>query len=405
MSENFACRLTAPIPSAIATIAIRGENSLSILGKCLNKVLSESQWTVGRIRFAKWPIQGSYEHVVACRVDNQTLEIHCHGGVAVSNAILEALRIHGCTIVDQSAWTNIAMESTASDPAQRIKCLCHQALLQTTSERAAGVLLDQANGALHSLFVKLDLLITTHQWHSAQSLIESVSPWNELGLHLVDPWRVVLAGPPNVGKSSLINALSGQSLAIVHHEAGTTRDWIEARTHIDGWPISLTDTAGMRQTDEAIEREGVLRATERICQADLVVVVVDYSVGWTPQHDQILKLCRQREPNPRVLIAWNKCDLMPRSLHSSCPQPETGHSYPTVTCSAQREISPLLESISRALVPEPPGGGQPIAFDLRHQRMLAEMLGRLQSSVAPDSASQLKSLSQQLFFGQFPNLS
>ena len=302
MSETIACRLTAPIPSAIATISVRGVSALSLVGKCLDK--NVLHWNIGPVRFAQWPIQGSNEHIVVCRVDDQTVEIHSHGGIAVTNSILGDLRMQGCRIVDQAEWAMQNIRRLA-DPADRLKVFCSQALIQTSSDRAAGILLDQAAGALNECFRTLDRLLQSEQWMAASLMLRDVAKWNELGRHLMNPWKVVLAGPPNVGKSSLINAIAGQTLSIVHHEPGTTREWIECLTQIDGGACSLTDTAGLRATDELVEREGVLRATEQMRLADLVVVVVDASAGWTEQQAEILKLSKKMENRPRMLSAWN----------------------------------------------------------------------------------------------------
>lgn len=390
MSVTVACRLTAPIPSAIATIAVRGPDCLLIAGKCLNKVAA-SQWPVGQIHFAQWPVGDFQEHVVVCRVEPSMLEIHCHGGVAVSNAILDSLQFNGCTIINSEDWCSSVTDHSMPNPREQLRRLCEQWLIRTTSERTAGILLDQADGALFTVFEKIGQLIHSGQWANAKSLINSITRWNDLGRHLVNPWQVVLAGPPNVGKSSLINALSGQMLAIVHHEAGTTRDWIEAPTQIDGWPVSLTDTAGIRQSADRIEQEGVWLATQRVEQADLVVLVVDATIGWTQQHQAILSRCRQCQPIPKILIAWNKCDL-----HRADPRclPVDGPSI--VMCSAAQDVTSLLASISQELVPETPVTGQPIVFDLRQQGLLSEMLQRLETPVAPASAGELKSLSEQL---------
>ena len=97
----------------------------------------------------------------------------------------------------------------------------------------------------------------------------------DLGRHLVRPWSVVLAGPVNVGKSSLINALAGYGRSIVHHAPGTTRDAVTAATAIDGWPVELCDTAGLRPAATPVERAGIERAQERLAQADLAVLVFD----------------------------------------------------------------------------------------------------------------------------------
>src|SRR6185503_7750192 len=110
----------------------------------------------------------------------------------------------------------------------------------------------------------------------------------EVGLHLTTPWRVVFAGPPNVGKSSLVNALLGYPRAIVYDQPGTTRDVLTASTAFDGWPFELRDTAGLRDgiSLDSVEVEGVARARAQIATADLVVFVHDRSAGLDRQFAQ-----------------------------------------------------------------------------------------------------------------------
>ena len=100
-----------------------------------------------------------------------------------------------------------------------------------------------------------------------------------IGRHLTRPWQVVLTGPPNTGKSSLLNAILGYSRAIVDPTAGTTRDVVTAVTALDGWPVEISDTAGIRATNAAVEQAGIRLAEQRIADADLVVLVLDACSG------------------------------------------------------------------------------------------------------------------------------
>lgn len=399
MSDLLACRLTAPLPSAIASISVQGHQAFRAIASILRCNDSESFWTIGRIRFLKWPVLNDFEHVVVCRVGESTVEIHCHGGVAVSNAILQSLEQAGCRIADaaelETAQQKQLCERGASSLATSIQRHCREALIQTLSERAAGILLDQAAGALHESLARLVSLIEQTDWPEARAHLDSLLRWNDLGKHLVEPWRVVLAGPPNVGKSSLINALSGQAVAIVHHEAGTTRDWIESATMIDGWPVTLTDTAGIRDTDEQIEREGVRRAREQVIQADLVVLVIDATIGWTSQHDQIVQLCDQRPEKVRLLVAWNKCDLNKCDFEQPSLLAVPNH-LPTVRCSVPNNVASLIDAISVCLVPESPKPGQAVVFVPQMLELLNEMASRLSTEVAQPVESELKLLAQQL---------
>ncbi|HKJ62614.1 MAG TPA: GTPase, partial [Hyphomicrobiales bacterium] len=121
---------------------------------------------------------------------------------------------------------------------------------------------------------------------------------------LRDGFQVVIAGPPNAGKSSLMNALARRDVAIVSEQAGTTRDVIEVRLDLGGFPVILMDTAGVREAAGEIEREGVRRTLERAQEADLVLWIEDAASART-DHPETIKI----PLNARVIEAWNKIDL------------------------------------------------------------------------------------------------
>jgi tRNA modification GTPase len=120
---------------------------------------------------------------------------------------------------------------------------------------------------------------------------------------LTEPFRVVLAGQPNVGKSSLINAILGYQRAIVTAQAGTTRDVVTATTAIEGWPVVLSDTAGLRDQADELEMAGMTLAVSELADADVAVLVFDGSAAWTAADDE---LCAAW---PDAVIVHNKCDL------------------------------------------------------------------------------------------------
>ena len=117
---------------------------------------------------------------------------------------------------------------------------------------------------------------------------------------------ILIAGRPNVGKSSLFNYLSGNDRAIVTEVPGTTRDLVTERVDLDGLPITLVDTAGWRDTTDVVEREGVARAARAREVADLVLVVLD---GSTPPNDEDVELLDQTTERRRIIVA-NKSDLV-----------------------------------------------------------------------------------------------
>ena len=114
-------------------------------------------------------------------------------------------------------------------------------------------------------------------------LAELAEPLKGRGERLRDGVRIVIAGPPNAGKSSLLNALAKRDVAIVAEEAGTTRDVIEVHLDLGGLPVILTDTAGLRETEGKVEAEGVRRALARAGEADVVIWLVDAAAPvWQP---------------------------------------------------------------------------------------------------------------------------
>ena len=132
--------------------------------------------------------------------------------------------------------------------------------------------------------------------------------------------QVVLAGRPNVGKSSLLNRLAGEDLAIVTPIAGTTRDAVRQSIQVEGVPINIIDTAGLRQTSDEVETIGIERTWEAIARADLLLLVVAAGVGVTPEDETMLA---RMPPSLRRLLLHNKCDLVDAAGRAS-PGPGEG---------------------------------------------------------------------------------
>jgi tRNA modification GTPase len=167
-------------------------------------------------------------------------------------------------------------------------------------------LLDQVQGSLVRELRDLLSSIRCSNRLEALSGCERLLQRARLGLQLLKPWRLTFAGPPNAGKSSLINALVGASRVLVHHEPGTTRDAVDTEIVVAAWPVIITDTAGVRDAQGSIEQMGIATARRRWDAADVGLLVVDASVGWTDVHEELIE--RRRRP---TLIVLNKQDLQP----------------------------------------------------------------------------------------------
>ncbi len=336
-------QLTPPGRGAIATALVEGPGALDVVTTRFRPAGTRSVSTDGsrQLIFGHFgPTPG--EEVVARVHGTDAVELHCHGGHAAMARIAELLGQSGCTPLDWRDWAR----RHHPDP---ITADAHVALATARTQRTALVLLDQFHGALRRSLDEIQQRLQQSELSAARRQIDALLARAPLGLHLTKPWRVVLAGPPNAGKSSLINALLGYSRAIVHCQPGTTRDVVTATTAVDGWPIELCDTAGLRQTKQPVEQAGAAMAHETLLAANLVLLVFDGSQPWADPDASLVAL------RPDALIVHNKSDLPPAH------QPSRPGGLWTSALRGDG-IEPLLQTIAQRLVPDPPLPGEPIPF-------------------------------------------
>lgn len=246
-----------------------------------------------QICFGQWG-RDAAEDIVVCRTQQNTFEIHCHGGDAAVRRILADLRTLGCEIVDwrfqleaeQGVWEREHADTLA----------------RATTLRAAGWIASQA-GRMERAVASLTELVNAGQCGQAASWANEILAWEHFGQHLTRPWEVVLVGRPNVGKSSLINALVGFERSIVFDEPGTTRDVVTAETVLDGWAIRLSDTAGQRGSTDELEAAGIAKAREVFANADVRLLLIDSS---EPPHADDHRLLAEW---PDAIVVAHKADL------------------------------------------------------------------------------------------------
>lgn len=394
LPTTIAARLTAEVPAAIATVAVRGPQAHQCVQERVR--LASQRLQIGGVYYGTWQFSqqsmaGSepskeppVEQVVVCPTAADTVEVHCHGGPAVCQAILQDLAAAGCRLVSQWSWP-----SHYSCPVAQA---AEQDLLLTTTDRASAILLDQMQGALRQAIEELQATLRHGDVNTAHKDLQVLLHWADFGLHLSQPWTIVLAGPPNVGKSSLMNALVGTQQAIVHHEPGTTRDWIEAAGAIDGLPVLFTDTAGVRAGEDAIEQAGVERSQYRLRHSDLAIFVIDARQGWTSVHAHLLELAPARR-----LLVWNKIDLVeaahvPRHIQTERHNIPTH--LPSVITSTVNDpgTGGLLEAIAQALFPVFPEAQAAVPFRREHVQCLLNCGRWLQEGQCLRAAQELETL-------------
>jgi len=282
------------------------------------------------------------EALVVCRRSAESVELHCHGGHVAVTRILQVFAKRGCRAVSWRRWA----ADGYSDP---IAAAAFSQLADARTERTAAVLLDQHHGALRLALEAVGHELRAGRTASALGQLQTLLARAATGRHLVRPWRVILAGAPNVGKSSLINAFVGHQRAIVHPTAGTTRDVVSAATAIDGWPVEFADTAGLREGDHPLEQVAVELTRRQLDSADLALLVFDSSRPWSETGQALV------EDHPDGLVIHNKCDL------PTCPDRPRPDGL-SISALAGQGIEMLLRAIVDRLVPDPPPPGAAVPF-------------------------------------------
>ena len=288
----------------------------------------------------------------ASSTGEDVVELHCHGGRAVVEAVLAALgRIDGLRQAQPGEFTRRAFENGRIDLTEA-EGLADLIEAETESQRRAALLMAEGGlskqitpwqGRLLELSARAEAAIDYVDEDSVDvdpklsgecgALAKELAQW--LGRPRSDPLRdgllIVLAGPPNSGKSSLLNALVGYERAIVTDLPGTTRDHIEVAAALGGVPVRLTDTAGLRDSDEPVERIGVERARRLVELADVLVWLGE--PGRAPDH-------------PRLIRVHSRADLADRG-----PAPPDSLAVSAVTGLGREALTAAIAKHARSLLP------------------------------------------------------
>lgn len=337
IDDTIAAIATAPGEGGIGIIRISGEKSLqvansifkSISGKKIeeyntrtliyghivdnDKVIDEVL-----VAFMKGPNSYTTEDVI---------EINCHGGFISVKKILELILSKDVRLADQGEFTKRAFLNGRIDLAQAEAIID---VINAKTDMAHTVAQSQLEGSLSKKIKDLRFNVTEilaqitvsldfpdedvehityntlkEKTIALQKEINKLYDTSESGKILRDGLKTVIVGKPNVGKSSLLNAILGENRAIVTDIPGTTRDVIEEFVNIKGIPLKIVDTAGIRETEDVVERIGVEKSREFFSAADLSIVVLDSSRSLDPEDMEILESV---QPN-KTIVLLNKTDL------------------------------------------------------------------------------------------------
>ncbi|MBH9967999.1 tRNA uridine-5-carboxymethylaminomethyl(34) synthesis GTPase MnmE [Bacillus sp. V3] len=293
------------------------------------------------------------------------IEINCHGGLVSVNKVLQLVLKHGARLAEPGEFTKRAFLNGRIDLSQAEAVMD---LIRAKTDRAMNVALNQMEGRLSNLIRKLrqeiletlahvevnidypeydDVEEMTHtvlleKSRHVRDEIDKLITTSEQGKILREGLSTVIIGRPNVGKSSLLNSLVHENKAIVTDIPGTTRDVIEEYVNVRGVPLRLVDTAGIRETEDIVERIGVERSRQVLKEADLILLVLNYADELTHEDEQLFEAVKGMD----VIVIVNKTDL-PQKIDLDRVR-ELAKEHPLVTTALLEEegIDELEEAIS-----------------------------------------------------------
>jgi tRNA modification GTPase len=340
MSDTIAAVATASGVGSVAIVRVSGDSALDIAKKVtkreafspryahLSSLYNQNGELIDEaiVIWFKAPHSFTTEDVV---------EFQCHGGSIVAEKILQTVLLYGARLAEPGEFTRRAFLGGRIDLTEAEAIA---KLIEAKSDDAAKILARQMKGELREFVddVREKLLRavafaevtidyaeedlpddiadnTLHQLEEIELKIEQIVSSSERRRGMIEGFKVSIVGKPNVGKSSLLNAMLGYKRAIVSDIAGTTRDTIEEQIRVGSHLIRIIDTAGIRDSSDTIEKIGIERSVEAIKQSDIVIAIFDASRSWDEEDDQILSLLEKSGNNKEIVVALNKVDL-PKKL-------------------------------------------------------------------------------------------
>ena len=342
MNDTIAAIATANGIGSIAIIRISGERALEIVKKLTKKESFTPRYaTLTTVHNAENELIDEsiilYFQAPFSFTAEDVVEIQCHGGFIVAQSILKAVLSLGARLANAGEFSKRAFFNGRIDLSEA-EAIAQ--LIEAKSEDAAKILARQMKGELKEYIEQIrdaiihilaysevsidyaeedlpeDLTMQIEQkLLELQSSLESTLIASESREGLMQGFRVAIVGKPNVGKSSLLNALVNYNRAIVSDIAGTTRDTIEEQVKIGSHLIRIVDTAGIRESEDTIERIGIQRSLEAVEQSDIVIALFDGSRMLDGEDEQILSLLGTHTADKKVFVIKNKIDLEQKFLH------------------------------------------------------------------------------------------
>ncbi|WP_338450425.1 tRNA uridine-5-carboxymethylaminomethyl(34) synthesis GTPase MnmE [Niallia oryzisoli] len=293
------------------------------------------------------------------------VEINCHGGLVSVNRVLQLCLKNGARLAEPGEFTKRAFLNGRIDLSQAEAVMD---LIRAKTDRAMNVALGQMEGRLSKLIKRLrqelietlaqievnidypeydDVEEMTHKILKEKASyvkkeIERLLQTSSQGKILREGLSTVIVGRPNVGKSSLLNSLVQENKAIVTDIPGTTRDVIEEYVNVRGVPLRLLDTAGIRETEDIVERIGVERSRQVLKEADLILLVLNYSDELTLEDENLFDVVKDMD----VIVIVNKTDLPQKIDMDLVKELSSNHKLITTSLIEEKGIEELEEAIA-----------------------------------------------------------
>ena len=361
LNDTITAIATALQDGAISIIRISGDQAIAIADALFDRPLSQKASHTVTYGFINDPHTGKQVDEVLVSLfraprtytREDVVEISCHGGRCVTSMILQLVLAQGARLAKPGEFTQRAFLNGRIDlpQAEAVNDMIQAQTRETAELAVQGIrgsvrkLLDPLIQELLDMIANIEVNIDYPEYEdieevTQEKLMPAAKRWltriddilkrARSGQIIRDGIRTAIVGRPNVGKSSLLNALLEEEKAIVTDIAGTTRDIVEGQIMLDGLRLNLIDTAGIRTTDDVIEKKRIKKSYQIMDQADLIIIVLD---GSEPLQEEDERLLAMTEGRTRI-VAWNKADL--------------GTAHEGICISAKHEdIHPLTDEIHR----------------------------------------------------------
>jgi tRNA modification GTPase len=293
------------------------------------------------------------------------VEINCHGGIVSVNRVLQHVLAYGARLAEPGEFTKRAFLNGRIDLSQAEAVMD---LIRAKTDRAMNVALGQMEGRLSKLIRSLrqeileilahvevnidypeydDVEEMTHKMLLEKAIyvrdeLKKLLQTSQQGKILREGLSTVIVGRPNVGKSSLLNSLVQENKAIVTDIPGTTRDVIEEYVNVRGVPLRLLDTAGIRETEDIVERIGVEKSRQVLKEADLILLVLNYADTFTKEDENLFEAVKGMD----VIVIVNKTDLTQMIDMQRVKELAAAHKIVTTSLLEDRGVDELEEAIS-----------------------------------------------------------